>query len=295
MYRSKKYPLVREADKNFGVYQRILSEDAGWKYLNMEARLMKVGEEWKGETGDYEYGIILLSGNYKVKTDKGNWETKNGRSSVFAGIAHSLYLPRHTSFTLTATSDVLDIAYTWVATDKDFPARFKTPEEAAVEIRGGDNATRQINSLIEPGFGCDKIVAVEVYTPSGNWSSFPAHKHDERKLDANGNVLEACLEEIYFYKIDKPEGNAIQQVYTDDRSLDEVMKVKTNDAVLVPKGYHPVVAEHGFNCYYLNFLAGSDQSLANTPDPNHVWIFNSWKGKDPRIPIVTAEMNNQSK
>ena len=295
MLRSKKYFLVREAAKNFGVYQRILSEDAGWKYLNMEARLMKIGEEWKGETGDNEYGIILLSGNYTIKTDKGNWETKNGRSSVFSGIAHTLYLPRHTSFTLTATSDVLDIAYTWVATDKDFPARFKTPEEAAIEIRGGDNATRQINSLIEPGFGCDKIVAVEVYTPSGNWSSFPAHKHDERKTDANGNVLEACLEEIYFYKIDKPEGHAIQQVYTDDRSLDEVMKVKTNDAVLVPKGYHPVVAEHGFNCYYLNFLAGSDQSLANTPDQNHVWIFNSWKSLDPRIPMVTAEMNHQSK
>lgn len=290
MYQSKKYPLVRESGTNFGVYHRVTPQDAGWEYLNMEARLMKAGESWEGETGENEYAIILLSGNYTVTTSKGSWETKNGRSSVFSGIAHSLYLPRHTSFILTAISDVLDIAYSWVATKKDFPARFKTPEEAAIEIRGGDNATRQINSLVEPGFGCDKIVAVEVYTPAGNWSSFPAHKHDERKLDAAGNVIEADLEEIYFYKIDKPEGHAIQQVYTDDRSLDEVMKVKTNHSVLVPEGYHPVVAEHGFNCYYLNFLAGSDQSLANTPDPNHVWIFDSWKGKDERIPMVTAAM-----
>lgn len=292
MFRSKKYPLVRESAENNGIYQKILAEDAGWQYLNMEARIMKAEEQWMGNTGINEYGIILLSGNYEIITDKGSWETKNGRKSVFEGIGHSLYLPRHTSFTLTATSEILDIAYAWVATDKDFPPRFKTPEEAAIEIRGGDNATRQINSLIEPGFGCDKIVAVEVYTPSGNWSSFPAHKHDERKLDANGNVVEACLEEIYFYKIDKSEGHAIQQVYTADGSVNEVMKVKTNDAVLVPKGYHPVVAEHGFNCYYLNFLAGSDQSLANTPDPNHIWIFNSWKGKDARIPMVTADMNN---
>lgn len=291
MKQSKKYPLVREAVEGFGVYQRVLAADAGWIYLNMEARLMKKGEQWQGNTGEYEYGIILLSGNYNVTTDKGNWETKNGRTSVFNGIAHSLYLPRHTSFTLTAISDVLDIAYTWVLSEKDFPAQFKTPEEAAIEIRGGDNATRQINSLIEPGFGCNKIVAVEVYTPSGNWSSFPAHKHDERKLDDNGNITEASLEEIYFYKIEKPEGYAIQQVYTADKSIDEVMKVKTNDAVLVSKGYHPVVAEHGYHCYYLNFLAGSDQSLANTPDPNHVWIFDSWKTKDPRIPLVTAAMN----
>jgi 5-deoxy-glucuronate isomerase len=293
MYQSKKYPLVRESANNFGVYHKVTPADAGWIYLNMEARLMKAGESWEGETGNNEYAIILLSGNYSVTTNKGSWETKNGRSSVFSGIAHSLYLPRHTSFILTATSDVLDIAYAWVATTKDFPAKFKTPEEAAIEIRGGDNATRQINSLVEPGFGCDKIVAVEVYTPAGNWSSFPAHKHDERKLDDKGNVVEAALEEIYFYKIDKPEGHAIQQVYTDDRSLDEVMKVKTNHSVLVPRGYHPVVAEHGFNCYYLNFLAGSDQSLANTPDPNHVWIFDSWKGTDPRIPMVTAAMHQQ--
>ena len=293
MYKSKKYPLVRESGNNYGVYHRVLAEDAGWNHLNMEARLMKVGEKWEGDTSDYEYGIILLSGNYKITSDKGDWETINGRKSVFKGIGHTLYLPRHTKFSLTATSDVLDIAYTWVASTKDFPAKFKKPEESVIEIRGGDNATRQINSLIEPGFGCEKIIAVEVYTPGGNWSSFPAHKHDCRKLDDAGILLEACLEEIYFYKIDKAEGHAIQQVYTDDRSLDEVMKVKTNDSVLVPRGYHPVVAEHGFNCYYLNFLAGSDQSLANTPDSNHVWIFDSWKGQDSRIPLVNAEMNNQ--
>ena len=282
-----------ESADGYGVYHRITTQDAGWQYLNMEARLMKKGETWEGDTGDNEYGIILLSGNYKVQSSRGNWETTNGRTSVFSGIGHSLYLPRHTPFILTATSEVLDIAYTWVATDKDFPARFKTPAEAAIEIRGGDNATRQINSLIEPGFNCHKIVAVEVYTPSGNWSSYPAHKHDERVTDTEGHVLEACLEEIYFYKMDKPGGFAIQQVYTGDRSLNEVMKVKNNDAVLVPKGYHPVVAGHGYNCYYLNFLAGSDQSLANTPDPDQVWIFNCWKGKDPRIPMVTAQMNQE--
>ena len=132
-----------------------------------------------------------------------------------------------------------------------------------------------------------------MYTPSGNWSSFPAHKHDERKVDANGIVVEASLEEFYFYKIDKENGYAIQQVYTPDGSLNELMQVKTNDIVLVPKGYHPVAAAHGYHCYYLNFLAGSDQSLANTPDPDHQWIFDSWKGIDPRVPIVSAEMNNQ--
>jgi 5-deoxy-glucuronate isomerase len=293
MIRDEKYKLVSHAKQGFGTYQRITSADAGWSHLNCEARLMRKGETWEGNTGNDEYGFVLLSGNYSVQTDKGSWETKNGRRNVFSGIAHTLFLPAHTSFAFKAESDVLDIAAGWCKATHDHAARFKTPGEASIEIRGGDNATRQINSLIEPGFGSSRLVAVEVYTPSGNWSSFPAHKHDERKVDADGKLLEANLEEFYFYKIEKEQGYAIQQVYTTDGTLDELMQVRNNDIVMVPRGYHPVAAGHGYHCYYLNFLAGSDQSLANTPDPSHEWIFNSWQGKDPRIPLVTAEMNNE--
>ena len=293
MIRDKKYPLLAKPASGFGIYQSILREETGWQFLNFQARLMKRGEKWTATTDGNEYAIILLGGNYSVKTDRGDWETGNGRKDVFSGIAHSLYLPRNTRFELTAESEVLDIAYGWCETNEDHPAYFKRPEEAAIEIRGGDNATRQINSLLPPGFNCHRLVAVEVYTPSGNWSSFPAHKHDERKVDASGKVVEARLEEVYFYKIDKPQGFAIQQIYTEDRSLDEIAVARNNDVVMVPKGHHPVVAGHGYNVYYLNFLTGSDQSLANTDDPDHKWIYNSWKGRDPRVPLVTAEMNNK--
>ncbi|MEO6286116.1 MAG: 5-deoxy-glucuronate isomerase [Dyadobacter sp.] len=272
-------------------YHSLTSEQAGWTYLNFEAKILEVDEQILGNTGEYEYCIVLLSGNFKVEAAGQTWETKNGRKNVFSGIGHAMYLSRNTAFTLIAQSPGTDIAICWVASDEDHPPRMKRPEEAAIEYRGGDNANRQINSLLEPGFDCHKIVCVEVYTPSGNWSSFPAHKHDDRKVAADGTLIEANLEEIYFYKIDKPQGYAIQQVYTEDRSLDEIVRVKNNEAVLVPKGYHPVVAGHGYNVYYLNFLAGSDQSLANTSDPDHDWIYGSWKGSDPRLPIVTAEMN----
>ena len=293
MIRDSKYRLLAKPDSKSGIYQSVLKEDMGWQFLNFQARLMHKGEKWSANTEGNEFAIILLGGNYSVKSDKGSWETVNGRKDVFSGIAHSLYLPRNTQFELTSQSDVLDIAYGWCETNEDHPACFKGPEEAAIEIRGGDNATRQINSLIQPGFDCHRLVSVEVYTPSGNWSSFPAHKHDTRKVDEDGNVVEACLEETYFYKIDKPQGFAIQQVYNDDRSLDEIAVARNNDVVLVPEGYHPVAAGHGYNVYYLNFLTGSDQSLANTDDPDHKWIYDSWKGLDPRIPMVTAEMNKK--
>jgi len=284
---------VELTDAPSGTYQQITREEANWEFLNFEARRLQKGETWTQNTENNEYAIILLSGNFSVESDKGNWKTVNGRKDVFSGVAHSLYLSRDTQFTLTADSD-LDIAIGWCETDKDHPPYFKQPEECAVELRGGDNANRQITSLLQPGFNCHRLVCVEVYTPSGNWSSFPAHKHDERILDEEGNVLEARLEETYFYKIDKPQGYAIQQVYTGDRSLDEICRVKNNEVVLVPKGYHPVVAGHGYNVYYLNFLTGSDQSLANTDDPDHEWIYGTWKGQDPRLPMVTAEMNKQN-
>jgi 5-deoxy-glucuronate isomerase len=163
-----------------------------------------------------------------------------------------------------------------------------------IEYRGGDNASRQINRLLPPGSKCNSLVCVEVYTPSGNWSSFPAHKHDTRKTDPEtGKLLEARLQEIYFYKTDKPQGFAIQKVYNDDRSLNLIAEAHNNDVVLIPEGYHPVVAGHGYNVYYLNFLAGSDQSLASTDDPDHKWIYGTWKGMDPRIPVVTIEMNGK--
>ena len=289
--------LLIKPQKEFGVYQSITPENANWKWLSFEARLMKIDEQWSFKTESNEIVIVLLGGNFKVNSNKGSWETLNGRKDVFSGIAHTLYLPRHTEFTLTAQSDILDIGYGWCQADNDFEPKFLTPDETPVVIFGGDNATRQFNDLVPPGFGCSRIVSREVYTPSGNWSSFPAHKHDERIEDTQGNLLEPQQDETYFYKFQKPEAYAIQQVYTknDNDSLDEIVRANHNDVVLIPKGYHPVVAAHGFHCYYLNFLAGTDQSLANTTDTDHEWIYDSWSGQDKRLPLVNAKMNTNEK
>jgi 5-deoxy-glucuronate isomerase len=261
------------------------------------ARTMKPGQKWVGETGNNEYLFVLLGGNFSAETSAGTWKTSNGRKDVFSGLPHALYLPQHNKFEITPVGSFLDIACGWCIAERSFPAHYLTPSDIAdmgIEYRGGDNASRQINRILPPGFPVNRLVCVEVYTPSGNWSSFPAHKHDTRITDpVTGALTEACLEEIYFYKIDKPRGFALQKVYTDDRRLDEIAEAHNNDVVLVPEGYHPVVAGHGYNVYYLNFLAGSDQSLASTDDPDHKWIYGTWKGMDPRIPIVTLEMNGK--
>jgi len=251
---------------------------------------MAAGERWEFETGENEFGVVVLGGTCSADTSRGTWGPIGRRPDVFSGMPYTLYLPRRTEVRIEAIGDGLDLGYGWCETDEDHPARMVPPEEVRVELRGGGNATRQINDMIPPGFDCHRLVAVEVYTPSGNWSSYPPHKHDEHRESDSGELIEADLEEVYFYKVDRPEGYAIQRVYTPDRSLDELVLAQADDLVLVPEGYHPVVSAHGYNTYYLNFLAGSAQSLTAVDDPEHAWIKQSWTDKDPRLPMVTMDM-----
>jgi 5-deoxy-glucuronate isomerase len=219
-----------------------------------------------------------------------------GRSHVFEGLPYSLYLPRETSFTVSAVSDC-EFAAAWARAGADYPPRLISPSDLTVEIRGGDHATRQINRLIPPGFPCSRLVVVEVYTPGGNWSSYPPHKHDVHRVGPDGNILEADLDEIYYYKIDRPEGYALQRVYTAPESplhqagfpLDVTVIARDNDVVLIPEGHHPVSSPPGYTTYYLNVLAGTAQSLAATDDPEFAWVKDSYQQRDPRVPIYPVD------
>jgi 5-deoxy-glucuronate isomerase len=284
--------LLVKPDLSKSQYLSISPKSAGWEHLHFAAIKLQKGEEWSFDTAGNELALIILSGTCDVTSTSGDWLHLGSRTDVFHGMPTTLYLSRSTRFVVKAVSDVVDFACGWAQASRDFPARLVSPEDVTVELRGGENASRQINKMIPPGFACDRLVVVEVYTPAGNWSSYPPHKHDQRILDASGNLLEADLEEIYFYKINRPEGYAYQRIYTDDHRLDELIMAGDNHLVLSPEGYHPVVAAHGYNVYYLNILAGSDQSLASSDDPAFKWVKDSWKIMDPRLPLVSLKMNS---
>jgi 5-deoxy-glucuronate isomerase len=292
---SSQSPLLVKPRSTDGEYIRVTPETAGWEHLHFAARHLKCQKQWEGSTGGFEYGLVILGGVCSVRSSRGDWEKIGRRPNVFAGMPYGLYLPADTTFTVTAQSDQLDLAYGWCKSEGEHPPQLVTPDEAMIEIRGGGNATRQINSIFPPGFNCHRLVAVEVYTPAGNWSSYPPHKHDIHRVDAAGQIIEADLEEIYFYKLDRPQGFAIQRVYTSDLRLNEVIVAHDSDLVLVPEGYHPVASAGGYTTYYLNFLAGSAQSLANTDDPDHAWVKQTWKEKDTRVPVVTRAMEEVGK
>ena len=194
----------------------------------------------------------------------------------------ALYLPIQTEFTILAETEC-EVALCFSRAEEKFPARLITPDEVEVEIRGGANATRQINHILKPEFAAQRLLLVEVYTPSGNWSSYPPHKHD-----VHSPPEEVDLEELYYYKVDAPEGYAIQRVYTADGRIDQTLTVRDGELVLIPEGYHPVVAAHGYNVYYLNALAGSARSMAASDDPAYAWVRQAWTEQDPRVPLVSG-------
>jgi 5-deoxy-glucuronate isomerase len=263
-----------------GTVMEVEPEQAEFDYLKFQVRRLEAGESYSGKTDSNELGIVALGGRFSVSSSQGGWESVGGRANVFGGMPWAVYLPVDTSFAVTATTDC-DLAFCYCRAEEVHAAALITPTDVRVEIRGGANATRQINHIVTPEFPAHRLLIVEVYTPSGNWSSYPPHKHDVHNPPG-----EVDLEEIYYYRMDRPEGYAIQRVYTRDRRFNETLTVRDGDLVLIPEGYHPVVAAHGYNAYYLNVLAGSARSMAASDDPDYEWVRKAWTDQDPRLPLV---------
>lgn len=256
------------------------TEGFGFEYLSFETRRMEVGQEFRSETAGRELAMVVLGGVCSVTSSRGDWQGIGHRETVFGGLPYTLYLPIGTPFTVSADT-ACELAFCYCKAEEEYPARLVTPAHVGIEIRGGGNATHQINSMLPPTFLAQRLMVMEVFTPAGNWSNYPPHKHDKRNPPD-----EADLEEMIYYRMERPEGFAIQKVYTADKRIDETLTVRDSELVVVREGYHTVVAAHGHNVYSLNALAGSARSLASSEDSELAWVKGGWKEKDPRLPMV---------
>lgn len=253
----------------------ITPASAGWQHLSFMVRDLAAGGGWREYDPDHERCLVVLSGDVVFEVD-GALNEVVGRSGVFAGLPHAQYLPPGTSCDVTATTSAV-IGIGKAPASGRFAPRFITPEDVTVEIRGGHNAQRQITHLIDPG-QAEHLLCVEVYTPSGNWSSYPPHRHDEYEPG-----VEVDLDEVYHYRIDPADGWGMQRLYDDARELDDVVVVGDGDTVLVRRGYHPVVMAPGYDGYYLNFLAGDRPTWEARDEPDLAWVRGNWAGRSGRM------------
>jgi 5-deoxy-glucuronate isomerase len=177
-----------------------------------------------------------------------------------------VYVPRGVTCRLEATTEVAEVAVgSAPVADREsrHEARLIGPEDVRVSTRGSGNMERMIHDILMEAQPAESLLVTEVLTPGGHWSSYPPHKHDAQDLPR-----EAYLEEIYYHRLRRSDGWAVQRVYTQDRSLDVTLAMRDRDCVLVPRGYHPVSAAPGFDLYYLNVMAGPVRQWRVTFDPD---------------------------
>jgi 5-deoxy-glucuronate isomerase len=273
LYRSKAL-----APDRTGTTIEITRAQAGWHFVHFAVRQVAPGRPFTGHTGGEECCLVLLSGHCRITFDGGAGEL-GPRRNVFDSYPHAIYLPPKTAFHI--ESDQLTELADGRASIKRgmrLEPRLITPEDCGFEIRGGGNATRQIVDIIRPEFPASRLLVCEVFTPAGNWSSYPPHKHDVDRPPG-----EVKLEEIYYYRFDHPDAFGIQRLY-DDRA-DRALTVRHGDVTLIRSGYHPFVAAYGYNAYYLNVLAGTRRSMAASDDPRYAHL-RAWPAPESRVPVV---------
>jgi 5-deoxy-glucuronate isomerase len=254
-------------------------QKANWEWMSFFVRRLQPGDVFRTHTDQEEAAFVILGGT--CIADWGQGPIPLGRrKNVFDGLPYTLYLPAQNSVSFTAKT-TCEIAECRVPSQARLEPKLITPNDVISSLRGGGNVSRQIVDVIPPEFPADKLVVIEVYTPGGNWSSYPPHKHDTHNPPA-----EVDLDEIYYYRILQPGGFAFQHLYGGEHAGERTLKARDGDVVLVHSGYHPVVAGPGYDVYYLNFLAGSSREIAITEDPQQTWIRSTWKAPDPRLPLI---------
>ncbi len=248
--------------------------DAGWQYVGFAEHRLGAGATLLRPADDHEVAVIVMEGATSIEAGGQRYTSLGSRETVFDGPAASraaalARAPRSRSWPRRRPRSS--------SRTRRAPTRATRgssgPTISSWRHRGHGVTERRIHHLLPPTAEAGRLILFEVFTPGGNWSSYPPHKHD-----TEDPPREAYLEELYYYRFARPEGWAFARVYTADRSLDESFAPRDRDVVLVPRGYHPVGAPAGYDAYYLNVMAGPHRAWHFTLDPDHAWLMD-W---DPR-------------
>jgi 5-deoxy-glucuronate isomerase len=262
--------------------------DAGWDHTSLRILDLDAGGTQRFATRDDETLVLPLSGSCTVECEGELFELA-GRKDVFSQVSDFAYVPRDATVTV-ASAGGGRFALPAARARRRLPPRYAPAAAVPIELRGAGKCSRQVVNFCTPqAFEADNLIACEVLTPAGNWSSFPPHKHDE---DRPGQ--ETVLEEIYYFVVAGGPGGpgiAYQRVYgTDDRPIDVLAEVRSGDVVLIPHGWHgPSMAVPGYDLYYLNVMAGpgAERAWRICDDPAHAWIRDTWAEQpiDQRLPM----------
>jgi 5-deoxy-glucuronate isomerase len=244
----------------------VTPESAGWTYVGFDLFRLAPGERAESGAPGREACLVLISGRASLSAAGEELGAIGDRISPFEGKPWSAYLPAGARWSARAETAV-ELAVCTAPGAGGGKARVIGPDSLHQETRGKGTNTRHVTNILPEWEPAESLLVVEVITPGGGTSSYPPHKHDTDDLPR-----ESLLEETYYHRLNPAQGFAFQRVYTDDRSLDEAMVVEDGDVTLVPRGYHPCAAVHGYDLYYLNVMAGPKRTWKFFNEPAHEWL-----------------------
>jgi len=261
--------LKRRPKGDWGKLYDITPEDAGWSHVGFGLYRLRPGEVAAEHTGDTEVILVLVEGKAEISAAGRGFGELGDRMDVFEKTPpHCVYVPGGQDWTAKATTDCT-LAVCAAPGKGNHPAQVVGPAGVDQLSRGKGANIRHINNIaMEDRDVADSLLVTEVYTPTGNWSSYPSHRHDEDDFPRM-----TYLEETYYFRFDPPQGYGHHRVYTEDGELDETMTVKNHDVTLVPRGHHPAGVPWGYEMYYLNVMAGPLRKWRFQNDPDHDWIY----------------------
>ena len=228
---------------------------------------LDAGEEQPFDTGDKETGFIVLYGHCDVLFDGGLYENVGNRRSVFENRrAECFYMPRDAKLTIRAR-DALKIAVCATPIEEKTEPQLLRADRVPLKLLGRQPFERETSFLLDGTTNAKILTVGESYTTEGNWAGFPPHKHDEDNMPA-----ECIAEEIYYFLFEPEQGFAVQCLYTKDGEIDESYRVKNDELVEFPRGYHTTVSTPGYKTYFLWMMAGDHQGFNRSNDPDHDWI-----------------------
>jgi 5-deoxy-glucuronate isomerase len=250
-----------------GSVLEVTPASAGWSHVGFQVVTLEPGQRHAGGTPGREACLVLLAGTAAIRAGNLSVERAGTRASVFEDVPPAaVYVPAGVAYEVVAETPV-ELAIGSAPGNGRGEPRLIDPSQMSREVRGQGTNQRFVRNILPETEPAESLLVVEVITPGGHWSSYPPHKHDTATAGE-----ETALEETYYHRVNPPQGFAIQRVYTDDRSIDETIAVEDGDVVMVPRGYHPVGAPHGYDVYYLNVMAGPRRNWIFRNDPVHDWI-----------------------
>ncbi len=260
--------LLRKPKGPTGKVHDITAADAGWGYVGFGLYRLAPGDHVAEATGDREVILVLVEGKARINAAGQDLGELGLRIDVFEKSPPAcVYVPNDTNWTATATT-TCTLAVCTAPGQAGHAAGVIGPAGITMVTRGKGSNTRYIHPIaMEDRDVAGSLLVTEVFTPAGNWSSYPPHRHDEADFPRM-----TYLEETYYHRLNPAQGYGHQRVWTEDGSLDETMTVHNHDVVLVPRGHHPCGAPHGYEMYYLNVMAGPLRKWRFQNHPDHDWI-----------------------